>query len=604
MKNLKIFQKLSIGFGVVIVLTIILAVTAVLSSSAMDAEYTHLLEFPQQRIITMLKISNDFMSARRAMYNMSIFAGMDGSESRIHTLTDLIGLAFADINKSLAAYERLIIEDAYFSDDEKIARMAAIGNIKALSEQWHGEVVDQVIQASLEGRRQDVVGIIDETTHISSGLFDAVDALIDLATNTTATMSKNTSADADRSTLILIALSVIIVLISVGFAVVIPSGIVKPLAPLSSFMGNAGSTGSLTIQPEDLKIIEKFKLYKDEIGQCITGALAFVRHVTDTAKELDAVAAGDLTVNVRLLSETDEMGVALKSMIDNLNRMFSEIAASASEVSTGAKQVAQSAQSMAQGATEQAASMQEFSSSIAVLAEKTKENADTADKTARLSGEIINSAENGSQQMDEMIDAVRDISHASQNISKIIKVIDDIAFQTNILALNAAVEAARAGEYGKGFAVVAEEVRNLASKSAEAAKETGAMIENAMAKAELGANIANETAASLAEIIHGITESSKLIQEIAVASEEQKLGIEQINIGVDQVAQVVQQNAVTAEESAAAAEEMDAQSSLLLELVALFSLKETGRSGAEEKTASVGAGTVKRAYLPGSSEKY
>ncbi len=176
--------------------------------------------------------------------------------------------------------------------------------------------------------------------------------------------------------------------------------------------------------------------------------------------------------------------------------------------------------------------------------------------------------------MDDMIKSVKDINEASQSIGKVIKTIDDIAFQTNILALNAAVEAARAGQHGKGFAVVAEEVRNLSAKSAQAAKDTESLIEDSMQKAQHGVQIAGETASSLSEIVSGINQSSALITEIARASEEQSMSISQINTGIDQVAKVVQQNSATAEESAAASEEMSSQSAVLQELISQFKLRD------------------------------
>jgi methyl-accepting chemotaxis protein len=311
---------------------------------------------------------------------------------------------------------------------------------------------------------------------------------------------------------------------------------------------------------------------------------------------IEHIAGGDLTVSLQARSEKDIMNNALISMLDMNNHVFSNISRSADQVAIASQQIADSSQALAQGSTEQAASVQELSSAIAEIAHKTKTNADMAGDAAELADTIRSNAEKGSRQMTEMIGAVKDINQSSLNISRVMKVIDDIAFQTNILALNAAVEAARAGAHGKGFAVVAEEVRNLASKSAEAANDTGAMIQDSMSKAEFGSRIADETAVSLAEIISGIDESGKLIAEIARSSEEQSSGITQVNIGIDQVAQVVQQNSATAQESAAAAEEMSGQSSMLQGLISQFKLKD------ENTRRALPVNDPKRLAVPGKTE--
>ena len=348
----------------------------------------------------------------------------------------------------------------------------------------------------------------------------------------------------------------------------------KPLVSLSAFMQKASSTGNLAISKEDEAVIRKYTQYNDEIGQTIASCAGFISRITEISKNLETIATGDLSSEIVPLSIQDVMGNSLQVMNTKLNEMFEEIRQSTVQVSTGSKQVADGAQLLAQGSTEQAASIEELSSSITQIAEKTKSNTDMAEKAASLAGSIKESAEIGSAQMKEMVSAVNDINAASGSIGKVIKVIDDIAFQTNILALNAAVEAARAGQHGKGFAVVAEEVRNLAAKSAEAAKDTSGLIENSIEKANLGVRIADRTADSLAEIVNGINESNQLVGEIAKSSEEQSHGIAQINSGIDQVAQVVQQNSATAEQSAAASEEMSAQSALLQELISQFTLKE------------------------------
>ena len=320
----------------------------------------------------------------------------------------------------------------------------------------------------------------------------------------------------------------------------------------------------------------------DEIGDVAHSMRVMMQRTNSVLQDMGNILEELSNENFRVEMTNRELYIgdyapmvpAVESIVSKLSDALINIKIAAEQVGRGAEQVAAAAQDLSQGSTEQAATVQDLSRSMEQISDETKHTAQMADQANTISSLMGEEVVRSNQKMQEMSEAMKDITSKSNEIEKIIKTIDDIAFQTNILALNAAVEAARAGSAGKGFAVVADEVRNLAQKSAEAAKNTTALIEGTIQSVANGGRLTEETAGALQEVAENVERVTKLIHEISVASAEQSESIISTTNGIEQISAVIQTNSATAEECAATSEELSSQVSIMNGLVSRFKLKE------------------------------
>lgn len=362
----------------------------------------------------------------------------------------------------------------------------------------------------------------------------------------------------------IVGMAVVIYIVCIFFATVVTKKRIQyPLNTLST-VARKMAKGDINVHIE--------RTTNDELGDLADDFTMMIKTIGDQVHITEQVAEGDLTATYKKASEDDALGMAIVKMLRDNNRNLSTIRDAAARMTSGASEVASASNSLAQGTTQQASAIEEITVSIEEIANGAKVNADDANKANELVQNTKDGAIRGNEQMKQMIAAMQDINESSENISKIMKVIDDISFQTNILALNASVEAARAGVHGKGFAVVADEVRSLANKSAEAAKDSAVMIEDSIKKVEVGSKLAVETAAALEEILDSVENIATIVSNIAEASVNQASSVGQVNAGITQIADVVQTNSATSEQCAAASAELSSLAGQLQNAVGKYKL--------------------------------
>lgn len=559
MKNLKLNVKFLVSFGLILVLFLVSVVATCSGIAISKSGYRN---FYQEDFVAVTSVQEIEVKLQEALKEM-LLAANTTDQQEYSQRAQVVNQNISDIR---ATAEELI--STYNGDTSLLQQFVTLMTN-------NGSVRERVMEAAalctaagneqaLEIIENEYIPVVEEYTAVLEQAYAQI--------GTSAQTSFDDQMFELNGLLALgIAIAAVAFIITVILALRLSLNIAAPVKIIEAAMKEMVK-GNLAVDVE-YESKDEFGSMADSMRKVTKEVSSIVR---DIEKILGAMADGDFTIHSSIpeayVGDYQKIFHSMKGIRDTFNGTLATLNRSATQVSSGSDQVSSGAQALSQGATEQASSVEELAASINEISNNINQTAHQAQEASNTSMQVGQKASESNERMHDMLQAMADINSSSGEIGKIIKTIEDIAFQTNILALNAAVEAARAGAAGKGFAVVADEVRNLASKSAEASKNTAALIENSLHAVENGKNIADETAKSLQDVIADIQVASSMMDTIARAATEQAESISQITVGIDQISSVVQTNSATAEESAAASEELSGQAQILSELVRKFRL--------------------------------
>lgn len=558
MKNLKIGKKLLVTFSAIVALLIALVILSVLCLTSNGNRFENFYDNGFQ-------VTNEVMEVRIAIEASAKNIGYAMMTEDTQGTADYIQQAK---NQTTIMEEGLAFMREHFTGDQSLVENFYAAMAKAI------EPRAQVYELALVNKNSEASQIyFDQVLPNYLNAQNYLDQIYNAAKQQ-ADNNFSTSQKAESSSILLMVLiSALIVVVTVVLATYITRSLTRPIQEIEA-AAQEMAKGSLNL---DIKYESE-----DELGHLAQSMRILIKGLSDIVKDIGYLLGEMANGNFQISSKIEETYIgdylpilsAMRDINGQLSNTLSRINQSAEQVNSSAEQVSSGSQALSQGATEQASSIEELAATISDISEQVNKNALNAQEAREKSANAGSDVVSCNEKMSTMIHAMSDISSKSSEIGKIIKTIEDIAFQTNILALNAAVEAARAGAAGKGFAVVADEVRNLASKSAEAASNTTALIEESIRAVENGTTIADDTANALMQVVSGAQQVNVLIDQIAIASNEQSHSIQQVTQGIDQISSVIQTNSATAEESAAASEELTGQAQILKEMVGHFKLKE------------------------------